>query len=255
MVKIRDLPNKPLVEAIVEIKWHVDQEKGDPNHSIFVGRLYNILTSKYPYHESLPTSMVPEIMAGNIVQQRFRIEKDGWPLVQVGPGIVTLNETVKYTWPDFSKRAKELVRSVFKTYPKADELKINSLLLRYIDSVGVADVSGSILDYLKDKLKINIHIPEQLLRNRSIEKKPKAFNFLVAYPTKRPKGTIALRLGTGTREGVRALVWDTAVQSVNEEIPSLPGCFSTWLNEAHSITDDWFFKLIEGELEKEFAGE
>lgn len=255
MVRTRDLPNKPLVEAIVELKWSVDPEKGDPNYSIFLGRLYNILESKYPYHESLPTSMIPEQMAGNIVQHRFRVEKDGWPLVQVGPGIVTLNDTGKYNWNDFNARANELLRGVFRTYPKTEEMKVISLLLRYIDAVEIEHISEGVLDYLKNKLKVNIVVPRQLFKGARTTRKPKAFNLLVAYQTKRPKGTITLRLGTGKRKESMALVWETAVQSVKEELPSLPNGFRGWLNAAHTITDDWFFKLIEGDLEKEFASE
>lgn len=255
MVRVRDLPNKPLVEAIVELKLHVDPEKGDPNYSIFVGRLYNILKSKYPYHEPLPTSMIPEQMAVNIVQHRFRVEKDGWPLVQVGPGIVTLNDTEKYTWNDFGARANELLRVVFRAYPKTEEMKVVSLLLRYIDAVEIERISESVLDYLKNKLKVDIVVPRRLFESRRTIRKPKAFNLLVAHQTNRPKGTITLRFGTGKRKGSKALVWETAVQSVNKELPSLPNGFRAWLNAAHTITDDWFFKLIEGDLEKEFAGE
>ena len=40
----------------------------------------------------LPES-VPVPLSMHFVRHRFRKSKDGWPLVQVGPGIVTLNET------------------------------------------------------------------------------------------------------------------------------------------------------------------
>lgn len=255
MIRIRELQNKPLVEAIVELRWRIDPEKGDPNYSIFVGRLYNILESKYTYHEPLPTSMMPEQIAGNIVQHRFRAGENGWPLVQVGPGIVTLNETEKYNWGDFGERANRLARSVYRAYPKAGELKMSSLLLRYIDAVEIEHISKSVLDYVKDKLKVSVVLPRQLFESGRTDREAKAFNLVVAYQTKRPKGTITLRLGIGKKKGNKALVWETAVQSVDEELPSLPNGFRAWLKAAHNITDDWFFRLIEGELEREFAGE
>jgi uncharacterized protein (TIGR04255 family) len=34
----------------------------------------------------------------------------------------------------------------------------------------------------------------------------------------------------------------------------MPASFSKWLDEAHDLTDEWFFKMIEGELERRFAG-
>jgi hypothetical protein len=33
------------------------------------------------------------------------------------------------------------------------------------------------------------------------------------------------------------------------------GGFGGWIDAAHEITDEWFFKLIEGELERSFADE
>ena len=255
MVRIRTLPNKPLVEAILELRWHVDPDRGDPNYSIFVGRLYNLLRSKYPYHEPLPTSMIPEQMAGNIVQHRFRISEHQWPLVQVGPGIVTLNDTESYTWDDFGARARDLVKSTFKAYPDSNSLKVTSLLLRYIDSDDLDYLSENVFAYLRDKLKVRVVVPRQLFKSVDVKDMPKGMNFLVAYQTEKPKGTITLRFATGTRGEKRALVWETAVQSVNKELPLLPRGFAGWARAAHAITDDWFFKLIEGELERRYAGE
>ncbi len=59
MVLIRELKKKPLIEAILELRWHVDLSRGAPNYSLFIGRLYNLLASKYPNHEQLQTSMIP----------------------------------------------------------------------------------------------------------------------------------------------------------------------------------------------------
>jgi uncharacterized protein (TIGR04255 family) len=34
----------------------------------------------------------------------------------------------------------------------------------------------------------------------------------------------------------------------------MPAGFEGWLDAAHTIIHDWFFKLIEGDLRKEFQG-
>lgn len=255
MVRIRELKKKPLIEAIFELRWHVDPDKGDPNYSIFVGRLYNLLASKYPYHEQLPSSMIPSLMAANIAQHRFRVAEEKWPLVQVGPGIVTLNDTHNYTWDDFGVRASDVVKSVFRAYPKSAELKVTSLLLRYIDSDECDYQNENLFTYLREKLKVNIAIPPQLFENVGVKDLPGGFNFQVAYPTKKPKGAITIKFATGKHEGVTSIIWETIVRSAHEDLPSLPRGFSAWLKAAHSVTDYWFFTLIEGELERKFAGE
>ena len=37
-----------------------------------------------------------------------------------------------------------------------------------------------------------------------------------------------------------------------DQLPKVPAEFPEWLASAHEITDDWFFKLIDGELERRF---
>ncbi len=59
----------------------------------------------------------------------------------------------------------------------------------------------------------------------------------------------------GQRSGKPALIWETLVQAARDRIPAIPDGFSTWLGKAHDLTDDWFFKLIEGDLERRFSGE
>ena len=64
----------------------------------------------------------------------------------------------------------------------------------------------------------------------------------------KPEGIINLRFSRGKKENVDALIWETMVQSTNEQISAMPEEIPDWLNDAHTLTDDWFFKLIEGEL-------
>lgn len=251
---IRDLPNKPLFEAILELRWHVPDE-GDPHYNLFPGRLYDSVVEEYPIHEPLPTSSVPQQTAQQIAQHRFRIQENGWPLIQVGPGVVTLNDTTGYTWTDFGERAKKLVQSIFCAYPKPEELRVTRLLLRYIDAVEVDYAKEDVFHFLGDKLKTNIVIPPALFVDVPVGKAPIGFIFHTAFPVTSPTGTISLRFATSTHQDKPTLVWEIAVVSQGSNLPSLPDGFGEWVESAHALTDDWFFKLIEGELERGFAGE
>lgn len=255
MPKIRQLPNKPLVEAILELQWHVSPEQGDPHYTLFPGRLYDRVVSLYPFHEPLPTAIIPQPVIQNIVQHRFRSKENGWPLIQIGPGIVTLNDTEGYTWRDFGQRAKELVENVFQTYPKPEELRFTSLLLRYIDAVEFDYTAGDVFRFLEDKLRTKIVLPFELFNNVPVDRVSTGFNFQAVFPTSVPKGSIGVRFATGTHHDKSALIWETAVRSRDDDLPKIPDGFGEWVEAAHRLTDDWFFKLIEGELERRFAGE
>jgi len=50
-------------------------------------------------------------------------------------------------------------------------------------------------------------------------------------------------------------LWEIIVESREDEVPQIPRDFQSWLQEAHSLSIDWFFKLIAGDLEKSFGGD
>jgi uncharacterized protein (TIGR04255 family) len=120
------LPNKPLIEAILEVRRGQDGQP-DPAYPLIVGRLYERLRSEYPAIEDLPIVAVPAEIWVHQVRHRFRKTKDGWPLVQVGPGVLTVNETDGYRWRDFSERAKALLPLLHETHPKPETIQITSL--------------------------------------------------------------------------------------------------------------------------------
>ena len=127
------LKNKPLVETILEVKWDLESRASgvqrDPHFKLLLGRFYDRLSDEYPEHEQLASAMIPDEMSAYIVSHQFRQAPSDWPLVQLGPGIMTLNETHKYTWDDFRSRALTVIERLLEAHPKPTELKVNSLLL------------------------------------------------------------------------------------------------------------------------------
>ena len=136
-----DLQNKPLIEAFVEVRWQLAQDDTerlvDPLYKFLLGRLYDRLLEQFPEHEKLPTATVPDEMVPHVVQHRFRPGPNEWPVVQVGPGIFSVNQTQAYTWSEFTNLAQWAVGKLHEAYPKPDELRIQRLLLRYIDAISL----------------------------------------------------------------------------------------------------------------------
>ncbi len=58
------LKNKPLVEAIFELRWELQEHnqglKTDPHYRIIVGRIYDKVSNEYPFHEQLPAASIPD---------------------------------------------------------------------------------------------------------------------------------------------------------------------------------------------------
>ena len=72
------------------------------------------------------------------------------------------------------------------------------------------------------------------------------------FPSIKPKGAIHLRFVRGKRKGVDALIWETMVKSIGNDVPENKEGIINWVEVAHTLTDEWFFKMIEGELLRRF---
>lgn len=256
MTTPRVLPNKPLVEAILEVRWALhsapDGPPVDPHYKILVGRLFDRFQPTYPSHEQLPTAMMPDELVPYIPQHRFRASEGQWPLVQVGPGVLTVNETTAYTWPDFKNRAIKAVETLFGVHPGGQDFRLTSASLRYIDAVALPDDSDP-LAFIGAKLKTQLQLPAALFASGRVTEQAKGLDVRVAMPCNAPQGQIALQFRSGQREEKPAVIWEVALQSLGADVPKDVTAFQAWLQSAHELLDEWFFSLIEGDLLAEFS--
>lgn len=255
----KTLKNKPLVEAMLECRWQLTASaighETDPNFQLLLGRFYDRMQTTYPEYEQLPTAGIPDGLVSHVVQHRFRSGPNQWPLVQIGPGILTVNSTADYTWEAFRPRAVEAVAKLFESHPKPEQLKITHLILRYIDAIAFDYQAEHVLRFLKDKMKIDASFPKSLFGDNQVEEKPIQFNWQTAFKCEKPLGIVAIQFGLGQKENMPAIIWDTSVQSAAADIPAIPTEFDKWISQSHEVASDWFFKLIEGDLERKFSGE
>lgn len=251
-----NLPNKPLVEAIFELRWQLEpNETGslvDPRYSLLVGLLYDAMSKVYPIHKQLQAASIPDEMAAYIVQHQF-LDNNGWPLIQIGPGIITLNDTKAYSWVDFQSRIHNLIEVLFKKYPNASEkLRLKSASLRYIDAEEFDFGSNNIWDFLSDKLKWKVTPYAELFGNTGVNSSPMAFDLKFTFPSTDPVGAAFLRFARGGVNDVEALVWETQVQSSESDVPGSQNALIQWVNKAHDLTHDWFYKMIDGDLMEKY---
>jgi uncharacterized protein (TIGR04255 family) len=214
--------------------------------------LYQDVKKRYPYLETLPSSNIPEEIAGYLIQYRYRVSKDKWPLIQVGPGIITLNDTEGYIWENFKDQVSYLAERFFSTYPNTDELNINDILIRYIDSIDFDYEANDIFQFLKEKMKIDICLSDNLFTDTGVNKRPLSLDFKSTFRYDELPGIMNLRFARGKRNGKDILLWETVVQSIRDDAPKNKEDIIKWLDRAHWLEDDWFFKIIEGDLLKRF---
>ncbi|MBU4293342.1 MAG: TIGR04255 family protein [Actinobacteria bacterium] len=246
------LNNKPLLEAIFEIRWELEQSNLgpiDPHYKILIGSLYEKIKEEYPFHEQLETANFPDGMISYVTQHRYRTGEKGWPLVQIGPGILTLNDTVNYKWEKFERRIINVVNALFEIYPDMEnKLRINKLLLRYINSINFDFSKDNIFEFLKNKMKSNINLSADLFEKTGVNYLPNGFNLIFNFESTKPKGIISLRFSKGKKLNIDSLIWELVMQTRSFEEKVSIKFLKDWIKKSHDLTDDWFFKLIEGDL-------
>ncbi len=251
------LTHPPLVEAILEVRWQLQEQAPgiaiDPKYKLLVGRLYDRLSDDYPFHEPLPTASMPDEMLGYVVQHRFRSAEGAWPLVQVGPGLLTLNDTRDYTWKAFGIKSRQLIDALYSAYPDApNALQVSSLQLRYIDAIPFDFERADVLRFLADDLKITLAFSPDLFGDVPVNPAPKSLNAMFEFSTENPLGTLRIRLARGKHHDSDAVILEMVLISEGADAPAMPASFATWLDAAHTVIHDTFFEMIKGRLEDQF---
>ncbi len=252
------LNNKPLIEAIFELHWKLPSEHpelpADPNYKLLVGSMHGHFKDEYPFFEQLPTAQIPDALAAYLVQYRFRAGEALWPIVQLGPGIITLNQTADYRWnEDFSPRIGRTIHAFFAAYPGTQRPVVQSLILRYIDAVAVDYENQTIFDFLRDMMKVRVELLPSLFEHTGVTNQPQILDMRFAFPSVNPAGTISLRFARGKHADKDALIWESVFESSSVDLPQGEADILAWADGAHTMIRDWFFKLIEGELRRRFA--
>lgn len=255
-----NIKNKPLVEAIFEIKWYTEEQTPlgiEPNSQLILGRLFDRINSNYPMYEQLPFAAIPEQMVEGLVRHRFKSEK-GWPLVQLGTGILTLNDTENYTWKDFKPRAIDVVNNLYIVHPKKEKFRTRNLSLKYIDAIELSPDEIDVYQFLKDEMNLNLSLNPLLFEKTLVNQHPMQLDLQFAFQSEKPKGILNFRIAKGQKVDNKqnvttdALIWETTIQSNEHDLPEIPLSLSTWLEEAHSVAHNWFFTLVEGDLLRSF---
>lgn len=254
---IPKLQNPPLIEVIFEMRWDLREREGevrfDPYAKIFPGILSSALGEGYPVYEELPTSDIPDEISGYIVQHRFRRVKDGWPLVQVGPGIITLNDIESYEWQDFRHRIEEVLDALFREYPDRSLLTPNEVALRYLDAYPFDFERENIVEFLSTKLGVQNRISAAPFEAIDVSPAPVGIDLRYSFSSQRPPGYLHIGFSRGRARGKDALIGEIIVQSREGEVPGTKDEIISWVSEAHTLTHAWFFGMIKGDLLEEFT--
>ncbi len=249
------LSNPPLTEALLEVRWALLENSNgtqiDNSYPVVAGLLFERVKQDFPHIERLPAAGMPDEITPHVVKQRFRSSPEGWPLMQIGPGVASLNFTTDgYGWQGFRERALSFFRMLqeARQATPAPSL-INSVVLKYLN---ILERPADLLAFFKDKMHTDVRVP--FTTDHPEIEGPTAFLMDVEYQIPKTKTKASIRLRTGERNGQPVLGWDLRARSIGPDAPQAVPQFRDWLDAAHDFLRQWFFVFIAGDLEKQFGG-
>lgn len=254
------LLHPPLIEVIFELRWEIEadqenQRMKDPSYPMMYGSLYERLKKELPLLEDLPSTQAHPETTPYIPRHRMRKAKGAYPLVQVGPGILTVNESKSYSWESFLKLILRLIDSIQDLFPH-ETLPLNFIKaeLRYVNGIKFDLARENPLSFLADKLHMKVEMDEALFEKNSLNERPNALGLNIAYALEKPLGNLALSANMGQFEGKPAFIQQTLIQSFGELAPTDKNGFEHWLEDAHTTAENTFQVLSKGELLQRYLG-
>lgn len=233
------LNKAPLQEVIFEIFWKLPLDESgfphDPGFELAQGVFASKIQKDFPIRKRLIPENVNIRMYPLLVYQFWK-EELTWPLVQLGQGILTVNDTEKnYIWKDnFLPNIRKAVQILEKSYPIP--LEIERVKLQYIDAVEFDAAKESAAEFVARNMNTI------LKNNYKPAGEHKSIHIAQTFQLKKDSVLqLNIQSGVYNKTGKPAIIWTTAVESTS--IMDTKSLFS-WLEYAHKATSDTFINML-----------
>lgn len=236
--------SKALIEVIFEIKWTVQGKKEIQEVQYLHGDLYPLLKSKYPFRESVNPNVPIDLLLMHAPSHRFRTAASDYPLVQVGPGLVTVNTVdSKYYWEEYEASIMEVIGHLQSVYSLKHHHDVH-LVLQYIDLLKFDFQKGDIVKFMEENL--NISIKQGFYKGNST-----ANNALLILNYPMELGSLNINVGRGKdNKGFDGVTISTNIVSGNIK-PEI-ALIRKWLNDSHEVCSTLFKDMTRGKLYESF---
>jgi len=226
------LPKAPLLEVIFEIKWDITNNNDIVKFQYLHGDLYSILKNDYPKRENLVPAEVPiDIMKNNVM---YRFKKDtGYPLVQIGPGILTLNTIDNlYFWDNYRDEIVKVTNSLSEVFPEINQTNL-FLTLTYLDFFEIDIETENVIEFINSNLNLNIN--QTFIKNENTKEINLTFSYKIG------DNTLILDLRNGNVNNKKGIILQTKLIGNKKKYTNTEQL--EWLNNAHETCSDIFKKI------------
>ncbi len=236
------LKHAPLKEVMIELRWKLDPALlGDPGFEMGSGLFWGAIKEEFPVHQRLNVPSAPRPYR---VCHQWKKDEDDSPVIQLGPGVITLSHSNKgYSWDDaFMPLFGQVIQTFLQTYPYEGEMKFFLTLLRYMDAVKIGDYGhASPTAFLKEWMNVSVQSEMEGFAAENLQIQQE-----YAIDSQR----VQLSISSGSVEDKTAIIWNTTCGSRGEKTIEE---VKAWLPTAHNILWNLFEKLCKQPLRDSFA--
>jgi uncharacterized protein (TIGR04255 family) len=232
---IKKLSKAPLQEVIFEVRWSQDvdpdtqQPLGDKGYDFALGKFQTAIDDKFPFVQKTDGQFP--------IAYQFWKAENTWPVVQIGPGIMTFNDTDQnYVWEDnYYPVLKELLKALSQAYAKSKIINFLAYNLRYIDVVKVADYAfESWPVFIKQNLNFQF---ENLFDAKG---KLKEFHFQQTFEQENGSGLNIVISNGKNLKNEDVLIWQIGMSQTKKV--GLDALLD-WVNASHEVTSKVFVDI------------
>lgn len=239
-----NLSNAPLLEVVLELRWPITNKNDLTRIQYLYGDIYNEFKSKYPHREIVQPMEIPmELLVNNPVH-RYRSAENDYPLIQIGPGVITLNmDKSAYSWDLFLQSSSELIDSLLKVFTfQKHEYLAPSLL--FLDFFPFNFEKFDAYEFVNEKF--NINFSQSFFEKQS---NPKNLNLGFYYEILLGELSITFLRGKNLNQD-DGIILQTRINGSPSAAER--NQLIDWIKNSHDVSSDLFKKLTEGELYRSF---
>ncbi len=254
------LPNAPLREAIVSLKWALPNTpqgaRYDTGLDLAVGHLHQLISKEYPTFRRITTPLGLGPFQSNY-NPIFRFaHESGYPLIQLGSGLMSFNESGKqYDWEHFSQALQKAVKNLGEAYP-SDYLELVELRFLLINRLEVKHFEAYLRKhhgYTEEKLKTSQFFSEYLGLKVSTTYEIQAPNeklrllsqdILRTYELPNNLGRVTVRHRDESEEGGDQIAyWEIDATTMAHDLSLKLGQVGDWVSDVHTQTRSIFTNM------------
>jgi uncharacterized protein (TIGR04255 family) len=265
--QVSHLPSAPLAEVIFEFRWKLKGDEGtpppfqqDPGYFVCLESFFKAIKT-YGFADSKRVPPGGALASAQSVEYRF-YKKAGndFPLVQIGPGVLAVNDSSSYVWNEYKPLCIDALERFLDSYPKLETYPLIpwQLDLKYIDAFKPSTTLGNdFLRFLEESTNFKVQLPEVL--KSDLFEPIKAGQFSLNFPVRGKSNTnFSVVLGDREVSGVKNIFLQSSVNStltsneLGQSNKEILRSVARWLDDAHACTSPFFRSFVTDSLLAQF---